>query len=283
MIRTYLITIIVLSFTLGITTSCNKSLIKRSERTSQSPNQALLLTWHAENHSAFWAQIEQELSLELKKQYDSDRIAYVLPYEHKPLQHPDKKGTWTNCLLIGLHDDHSEIISKSIIGLIKSSSLSNHLVAVDKLNLQEGLDMFYSAVDGVKEEHKLEQIVEYVFSEPSARKKYYGEQYIFSGPAMQELHKNNNAGRFIGFEVAERLYGDDFPAWDLVHVVGFTKEQSERATPIFMKIWDHHAERAFGEGMTFLKKKAEWDKIRLNIKSNAKQNMNITLPLKSSI
>lgn len=239
---------------------------------------SLMLTWNTSQFDKFDQEFKKEIYPHIHQLYLAGEVKYLLPFQHKPLNHPQKAGVWTSSFLIGLeHAPHFASISK-ILDLIHKSSLKNNLVAADFLSLQKGLDMFYSVGDGIKQQAKLKQIVEYVFSKPEAREKYYAEQYVFSGPAMQELHAQDKAGRFIGFEVVERLYGKDFPSWDLVHVVGFTKEQTQRATPIFMGVWDKHAARAFGEGMTFLKKKAEWDNIRLNVKSEATQNMTLTLP-----
>lgn len=267
----------VLSIAAFLLVSCNQN--TRINGAESKPSKALFLVWNTDNQGDLWRKFEKEVFPTIKERYTADKIKYAFPFSHNPLSHPDKEGQWTNSVLIGLDAASYEVTGNKILDIIQKSRLKEALVAADILNLQKGLDMFYSIENGIKEEAQLEQIVEYVFSDPEAQEKYYGEQYIFSGPAMQELHAANSAGRFIGYEVDTRLYGADFPAWDLIHVVGFTKEQSERATPIFMQVWDTHAERAFGKGMTFLKKKSEWDKIRLNIKSDATQEMNITLPL----
>lgn len=268
-----------------VITSCtyNKSSVKnQNQKKGISSTKALILVWDNEDNKDLWAEYKSTVFSYLKDLYDSGQIAYALPFEHKSLKHPDKKDTWANCVIVGLYpDDKCLDVCRGIVTHVQHQpALSTAFVAADVMNLQKGLDMFYSVTNGIEEEGDLEQIVEYVFSDPQARKKYYGEQYVFSGPAMSELHNNNMAGRFIGYEVESRLFGDDFPRWDLIHVVGFTKEQSERATPIFLTTWNKHAERAFGEGMTFQKKIKEWDKIRLNIKSDATQKMNMTLPFR---
>lgn len=251
-----------------------------SNKEADSNTHAILFVWNTSDFPSFWKIYEREVFPKIKHLYSKGDIKYAFPFEHKPLQYPEMNGQWTNSVLIGLDSRMYKQISTILLDVMKKSELSKELVAADLLRLQKGLDMFYSVENGIEEEDQLEQILEYVFSDSLAREKYYGEQYVFSGPAMQELHQNNNAGRFIGFEVEGRIYGVDFPAWDLIHVVGFTKEQTERATPIFMDVWNKHAEKAFGEGMTFIKKKKEWDKIRVNIKSDASQLMNYTLPLK---
>lgn len=273
----HLVTILVLSI-LGIMAMACKDNPHTPEIEER---RALFLVWNTENSHKLWSTFEREMSQFIHDMYNQDIIRYVLPFEHKALIHPNIDKSWTGSIIIGLNSDNHKEAARNILTKIKQGSIDSDLVAADLLKLQEGLDMFYSKSGGIEEESNLEQIVEYVFSEPKARAKYYGEQYVYSGPAMKELHGANNAGRFIGYEVEERLYGVDFPAWDLIHVVGFTKEQKKRASPIFMEVWDRHAERAFGKGMTFMKKKGEWDKIRLNIKSDAQQQIHLSLPIKN--
>lgn len=255
----------------------------RSRSMEAKPIRALILVWNTQEKTDIWSSYDQELKGFVNDLYTQEEITYVLPYTHKQLKHPEHNTAWTASVIIGLRDSDYMVTAQKIVSQVKRSSIATRLGAADIIKQQPGLDMYYSIIDGVKDEAKLEQIVEYVFSDPKARKEYYGAQYIFSGPAMKELHQNNKAGRFLGYEVEERLYGADFPAWDLIHVVGFTMEQKERASPLFMEVWDRHAEKAFGKGMTFLKKKREWDKIRINIKSEATQQMQISLPIKEQV
>ena len=139
--------------------------------------------------------------------------------------------------------------------------------------------MFYPASNGSNRESGIQNTIEYVFSDKETRQQYYEDQYLWSGPAMADLHSRDKAARFIGFEVEKRLFNsENMPEWDLLHVVGFTRWQMIKAIPFFLGTWNKHAERAFGRGMTFKKKLAEWDKIRMNVKSAAKQNMDLSWP-----
>lgn len=260
--------------------SCNSTNNTKNNNLSNKINKSLVLVFNSNNQIDFWQEYKSAFFETSVLLYKSGKINFVLPFAHKPLKHPNKKGTWTNCILIGLNSDREHIsTAKKIIKLIQNSGILLSLKSADLMRLQDGLDMLYSINEGIREEDKLEQILEYVFSKPKARTKYYEEQHLFSGPAMSELHNKNMAGRFIGYELERRLFGKDFPEWDLIHIVGFTKEQTEKATPIFLKTFDKHAEKAFGKGMTFHKKLKEWDQIRINIKSDAKQNMKMTLKL----
>lgn len=81
------------------------------------------------------------------------------------------------------------------------------LRSIDRVRLQKGLDLFYPANEGLEREEDLVQSIEYVFSKPEARKDYYQAQYEWPGPAMADLNARDEAGRFVGFEVTQRLYG----------------------------------------------------------------------------
>lgn len=272
--KTFISIIVAIVF---VFSSCNSH-----QKKAESDSVSLFLVFNSNNNenNHFWKDYENSVLTYTKDLYKSGKITYVLPFSHPPLQHPDSDKVWTNAIIIGLNANEDNIATaKEIIKHIQNSTVSSDFKAADIMHLQKGLDMFYPLKNGLQQESKMNQIVEYVFSDPKARKEYYEEQYLFSGPAMREFHNNNMAGRFIGYEVQSRLFGDGFPTWDLIHVVGFTKEQSEKATPVFKTIFSKHAERAFGKGMTLEKKMKEWDTIRINVKSNAKQNMNITLPL----
>lgn len=273
-----ILSLIALSISLIFVSSCSNK--KKINEEKSIPTKALFVVFNSTENPNFWKEYESSVFNTTKTLYDSKQIAYVLPFSHKSLKHPEREETWTNSIMIGLNSNKNYLkIAQKIITQIEQSNIESNLKTADIMQLQDGLDLFYSIENGLEDEPRLEQIVEYVFSDPTARKKYYEEQYVFSGPAMNELHKNNMAGRFIGFELEQRLSKQDFPQWDLIHIVGFTKEQTEKATPVFFSTWNKYAEKAFGEGMTFQKKKSEWDKIRLNIKSNAEQKMNVSFPL----
>ena len=71
------------------------------------------------------------------------------------------------------------------------------------------------------------------------------------------------------------------PQWDVIHFIGFTSWQEIKAIPFFSSTWNKHAARVYGEGMTFDKKVAEWETIRINIKSAATQHFSSTIPQKT--
>lgn len=239
----------------------------------------LLLVWHTEDSNQFWATYKTTLQPLLTELHSNNDLSFAIPMAHKPLKHPDYSQTWTNSTLLFFNNtNEAESISQRIIEQIKESSLNDHFISADYMILQKGLDMFYSLSNGIKNERQLKQGVEYVFSKEEARQKYYEEQYKWSGPAMADLHKKGRVGRFIGFEVEKRLYGvENMPAWDLFHIFGFTPWQALKSIPFFKTTWNRIARTAFGEDMTFNKKIEEWNKIRLNVKANGKQNMSLTL------
>lgn len=264
--------------------ACNLNTSK-TKIDSSTIQKSLILVFNSENNEQviFWKAYESSVFKYTENLYKSGRISYLLPFSHKALKHPDKNDLWTDSVIIGLNSENYSSTANEIVAHIQKSQVSYAFKSADIMQLQKGLNMFYAVKNGVKEEDKLEQIVEYVFSDSKARKKYYEEQYLFSGPAMTELHRNDMAGRFIGFELEERVFGKNFPQWDLIHVVGFTKEHTKKATPIFYSTWNKYAEKAFGKGMTFLKKKSEWDTIRINVKGNAKQQMKMSFVLHQKI
>lgn len=257
-----------------VLSACNRNTttMKTTDSTSQ---KSLVLVFNAEanGQESFWKTYEGSTFKFTEDLYDSGKITYLLPFSHQALKHPDSEATWTNSVIIGLNSETYKATANTLVSHIQNSELKAAFKSADLMQLQEGLNLFYAQKNGITDEDKLEQIVEYVFSDPKARKTYYEEQTLFSGPAMAELHSIDAAGRFIGYELEERMFGKDFPQWDVIHVVGFTEEHTKKATPIFYAVWDKHAEKVFGKGMTFLKKKSEWDTLRLNIKSNAKQQM----------
>lgn len=240
---------------------------------------ALAITWEATNSVEFWATYENSLHPFLGDLQQALVVSLVLPFEHKPLKHAGKEGVWTHCVIVQLHNQaNSDYVSTLILKELQMSTLKADLRAVDLMHIQQNLDMFYPVSDGVKREPKLNGTIEYILSQPEHRKRYYQDQYNWSGPAMRDLHNRDKAGRFVGYEVEKRLFGDEtMPAWDVIHVIGFTTWQEIKAIPFFHSTWNRHAERVWGKGMTFKKKLAEWEKIRINIKSSVQQNMPLTL------
>lgn len=240
---------------------------------------ALAITWEASNGVEFWEAYENSLHPLLDDLRQALVVSLVLPFEHKPLKHPGKEGTWTHCAIVQLHDQaNSDYVGELILQELQASTFKAYLRTVDLMRIQQNLDMFYPVSNGVKREAKLNATIEYILSQPEHREQYYQDQYNWSGPAMRDLHSRDKAGRFIGYEVEKRLFGDEtMPEWDVIHVIGFTTWQEIKAIPFFYSTWNKHAERVWGEGMTFKKKLAEWEEIRVNIKSPAKQNIPLTL------
>ena len=240
---------------------------------------AIVLTWEIKEQTTFWNNYESHFYPTIKSLYVKELIENVFPFEHKPLSHPDKAGHWTNCVIMMLpNEEYNPDIHSNIISAIEKSSLEKNFRSLDLMKMQKGLDMFYPHKNGIERELKLNQTIEYVFSKLEAREKYYEDQYRFSGPAMRDLHSRDKAGRFVGFELEKRLFGaQNMPQWDVIHIIGFTTWQNIKAIPFFFSTWNKHAERAYGKGMTFKKKVAEWNSIRTNIKSSTKQNFSMTL------
>ncbi len=240
---------------------------------------ALVLTWEADNQRDFWNSYRRDIHPIIEALHQKQQISQVFPFEHKPLRYQESAKRWTNCIVLMLSGEvyHSEF-SSSLISSIEKSALREDFRSLDVMKIQRGLDMFYPVKNGIEREPKLNQTIEYLFSKPEVREQYYEDQYRFSGPAMQDLHHRDKAGRFIGFELEERIFASaNVPQWDVIHIIGFTTWQEIKAAPFFYGTWNKHAERAFGEGMTFKKKVAEWNKIRTNVKSSTKQNFSMTL------
>lgn len=243
------------------------------------PPRALLVTWNVPAEINFWEPYQKYLGPLFSELHDRGNIIRVIPMQHPPLKHPDHPETWTHCALISLGPAQSpEALTDQILNIITASPLASRLFAIDLLRTQPGLEMAYPVSDGLARESAMKQIIEYVFSDPAHREKYYEDQYKWSGPAMGELHHRDKVGRFLGYEVEARLVGDsELPAWDLLHLIGFTPWQMVKSKPYFYGVWNDHASRVFGEGMDFGKKLEEWNKLRLNIKSSAQQNIEATL------
>ncbi len=251
----------------------------KTDTEMREPRKALVLTWEADDQSAFWSNYEQDLHSTVAALHQKKLISEVFPFKHKPLNYKEEKGHWTNCVVLmpTAEEYHAEILT-SLLSSIENSSLKKYFRSLDLMKIQKGLDMFYPMKDGIRRASKMHQTIEYVFSNPEARDEYYQDQYRFSGPAMRDLYSRDKAGRFIGFELEQRLFAsENMPQWDVIHIIGFTTWQEIKAAPFFYGTWNKHAERAFGEGMTLKKKLAAWDKIRTNVKSSTKQNFSLTL------
>ncbi|MEN0067252.1 MAG: hypothetical protein AAGA48_34290 [Myxococcota bacterium] len=240
--------------------------------------QAILLTWDAPS-DALWEPYRAELHPLLQRHHEEGHISLVLPLEHPPLTHPEFGGRWSQAVLVmAARGPSVAALGRELLNDIQASALSPWLVAVDVMRLQPGLDLFYPARDGVMREPRLTNTIEYVFSNPEARDAYYADQYTLSGPAMADLHSRDKAGRFIGFEVEQRLFGaSSMPTWDVLHVVGFTPWQNLKAVPFFLSTWARHARRVHGDGETMFSRLAAWEKIRVNVKSDAVQQLDLSL------
>ncbi|MEM9833571.1 MAG: hypothetical protein AAF944_23275 [Bacteroidota bacterium] len=243
------------------------------------PRTALVLAWETNDQRAFWNDYTQYLHPVIVNWHQKQRVNQVLPFEHKPLSYKDGQRHWTNCVVLMLTDEqYNPEIPASLVSAIEGSSLSESFCSLDLMKLQPGLGMVYPLKNGIERAPTMHQTIEYVFSNPAAREEYYQDQYRFSGPAMQDLHSRDKAGRFIGFELEKRIFASkNMPQWDVIHIMGFTTWQEIKAVPFFYQTWNKHAERAYGEGMTLKKKLAEWNKIRTNVKSATKQNFSMTL------
>lgn len=241
--------------------------------------EAIFLTWLSEEPGQGWEGYRADLAPVLSELHESGELLLALPMEHPALKHPDHPGTWSHfSLLVFKRDAPVDAISERLLARAKSGVLSGLIRSIDVLRLQSGLDLFYPKYDGLEREEDLEQSVEYVFSDPSARKEYYQTQYVFSGPAMADLHHRDKAGRFIGFELVDRKFSaQGMPEWDLVHIFGFTPWQGMKVSPFFLSTWNKHARRVFGPDATFMEVMKRWNKIRLKIQHGVEQNGELTL------
>jgi len=237
---------------------------------------AVLLVWSAS--PGLWESYGEDVLPVLRKMQQKGQVRWVLAFEHKELSHPTLGGAWGHAavVMLGGRDDARAV--EEIIAAAKGSSSAEHLEAIDLVELQRGLDMIYPATDGLAREGSLVHILEYVFSDEEARPEYYRDQVVFSGPAMRDLYLRDKAGRFVGFEVHERLFGaPGMPEWDVFHIVGFTPWQMVKSIPSFRATWAKHAERVYGEGATLETQRSRWDEIRLNVSSRATQRMTMSL------
>lgn len=66
------------------------------------------------------------------------------------------------------------------------------------------------------------------------------------------------------------------PAWDLMHIFGFTAWQSWKTKLFFFSTWNKHARRVFGEDETFQSVIQGWNEIRLKLQKPTQQNMELT-------
>lgn len=239
----------------------------------------ILITWKSNGAQDTWGLYQSKLAPALKSLHSSGAVSLVLPFAHKAMKHPKHSARWDHSVFVLLDGSNTQRErSQDIYALTQSQPFLDSLRSVDLLRLQNGLDLFYPMEQGLSRESKLNQSLEFVFSKPETRSKYYQDQYVWSGPAMADLHHRDKAGRFIGFEVEKRLYGTtEMPAWDLVHIFGFTPWQFLKASPVFMSTWNKHAKRVFGPDATFKSVIKGWDQLRIKLQEEAEQNLDLTL------
>ena len=249
------------------------------DRSGHSTPNGLILSWEADGQTDLWALYANHLLPHLEAMHTAGDVQLVIAIEHPPLTHPELGGRWTHSAIVLLREDLDRPrIQDQIVAPALGKGMAAHLRSIDLLRLQPGLEHFYPAKDGLAREAALDLTVEYVFSDPAQREAYYRDQYVFSGPAMSDLHSRDKAGRFIGFEEGERLYGaPGMPQWDVVHLVGFTRWQMIKAVPFFISTWNKHAERAHGPGQSLSTRRAVWDELRVNVSSSATQRMDMSL------
>lgn len=252
--------------------------VYRDRSAEPTPN-GLIISWEADEGTDLWASYAEHLLPHLEAMHDEGDVQLVIAIEHPPLTHPELGGRWTHSAIILLREGlESARIEDGIIAPARADAMATHLRSIDVLRLQPGLEHFYPAKDGLEREGALDLTVEYVFSDPAQREAYYRDQYVFSGPAMSDLHSRDKAGRFIGFEGGQRLFGaPGMPQWDVVHLVGFTRWQMIKAAPFFLSTWNKHAERAHGPGESLSTRQAVWDELRVNVSSSASQRMDMSL------
>jgi len=241
--------------------------------------EAVLFTWNAAQASTFWAHYQQLLLPLLRQGQDAGEISFVIALNHPSVSHPTLGGQWSQAALVMIAEDHTaETIGRPLLSQVLDHALSDTLVAVDLMRLQPGLDMVYPIRDGQQRESQLVNTAEYVFSQPEARADYYADQYTFSGPAMADLYSRDKAGRFIGFEVLKRIHvREGTPAWDVFHLVGFTRWQTIKSLPFFLSTWSRHARRVYGDDATLFTQLKVWEQIRINVKTTATQHMDMSL------
>ncbi|MEM9564442.1 MAG: hypothetical protein AAGA93_17600 [Actinomycetota bacterium] len=167
-------------------------------------------------------------------------IDLLLPFVHR--KQPASDTPWSAYVLCLTADGRAEPLAEAIAD--RSLPLVRR---VDLLRLQPGLDLFQPVSGSRSEERRMQQLLEYVDSDPASRAHYYETQYRFSGPAVRRLHERNRFGRFIGCEVERVVAADSaMPAWDVVHVTGLTIPQRIRSLPHYHRAFNAAA-RAIGE------------------------------------
>jgi len=243
---------------------------------------AIQMAWNAgvaPKH--FWSELSLSVMPLLEAARASGEVACVMPLSHKPVAMPQHgRGQWSVLVIVVMARNADPAPLAVKLGeTVKRSDLGKaRLQALQTARLQPNVDMFYPVKSGPEQERYLIQWVEYVVSDPARRQEYYAQQYTFSGPAMNRLHRRNCVGRFIGFETLARVVGnDDVPVWDVLHVIGFTLGQIIRGFPVFWQAWNQQAAEIWGDGTKARPIISAWDSMRDKAIRKSKQNMSLTL------
>ena len=241
--------------------------------------QAIQITWARDPADRrFWRAFAGTIFPIIRQLHEAGAVLACMPFEHKPTPHNNSNSWSTTVFCIGAPGRDLRDACASMLATDMLQSPDTQLVGVDLLRLQPNLDMFYPVLDGLRREKNLMQWIEYIFSEPKHRKAYYNSQYVFSGPAMKRLHVKDRAGRFLGFEVLERVSKTSiFPSWDVVHISAFTPLQIVKAFPRFRKTWDLQAQEVWGGEIKAKDKMSEWDDMREKFMPKVKQVHKFTL------
>ena len=241
--------------------------------------QAIQITWARDPKDLqFWKTFALTIFPMIQQLHKTGAVLACMPFEHKPTAQ-NNSGTWsTTVFCIGAPGRDLRDVCASMTATDVLQPPDTQLVGIDLLRLQPNLDMFYPIKSGLRREENLLQWIEYVFSDPQHKIEYYNSQYIFSGPAMKRLHVKDNAGRFLGFEVLERVSkASIFPLWDVVHISGFTPLQIFKAIPRFRRTWDLQAQEVWGGDARGKDKMSEWHNMREKIMPKERQIHSFTL------
>ena len=191
------------------------------------------VTWYISgNHRRqFRKGIEHKLMPHLSALHDSERIATVLPFRHRPLKVPEEESgnAWTDYWVIVLSRrvDPDEIWH-SIEGPVQAEGIQGRLLRAEILRPQPNIDMYYTRMGGLQREPRYHWI-EYVVSWPETRNEYYRDQYLFSGPVIRHFYEANAVSRCIGFERVRFLKNNGIlPEWDVIHITGFKPVNADR-------------------------------------------------------
>ncbi len=247
------------------------------------PYNGLALVWSVDPEALpdFWSHYEGRIAPVLDSLCQKNEIKALLPFQHNPVHFSDTaEGMKWSVLVIILFDQSADhiVLGHKIIQNLGDSSEQFPLAVADRVISQRNFDMYYPKYGGLKKEKHLIQWIEYVVSDPATRAEYYNTQYTFSGPAMYNLYSQSRAGRFIGFEIKERLHNAAaLPLWDVIHVSGFTPIQVIRYLLHSKKAWNAQAKQIFGDDVNAKDVMSGWEQQRKKLMIRAKQIKNITI------